>query len=156
MVRAAWHCRLVKALLVRINCLTLVHLDKSPAEHPSKLRTSKWAPFSIRLTRTSVSAWPLIIKVCNGVFLFLSNAFTSQPFSRSAWHTWMFGKWRCSFNELMSSVTELQAKCRRVAPPEVRKFRRTNNCTSFEAESSSRSEERRVGKECRSRWSPYH
>ena len=26
----------------------------------------------------------------------------------------------------------------------------------FECESDGRSEERRVGKECRSRWSPYH
>ena len=29
-------------------------------------------------------------------------------------------------------------------------------CIGFGAASSSRSEERRVGKECRSRWSPYH
>ena len=28
--------------------------------------------------------------------------------------------------------------------------------TSFESGSTNRSEERRVGKECRSRWSPYH
>ena len=28
--------------------------------------------------------------------------------------------------------------------------------TGTEIKSSSRSEERRVGKECRSRWSPYH
>src|SRR5256886_6316849 len=29
-------------------------------------------------------------------------------------------------------------------------------CTSFSVAMSPRSEERRVGKECRSRWSPYH
>ena len=31
-----------------------------------------------------------------------------------------------------------------------------NNAQSFTEESFARSEERRVGKECRSRWSPYH
>ena len=30
------------------------------------------------------------------------------------------------------------------------------DCTSLTCESTARSEERRVGKECRSRWSPYH
>ena len=29
-------------------------------------------------------------------------------------------------------------------------------CSVFKREQRSRSEERRVGKECRSRWSPYH
>ena len=29
-------------------------------------------------------------------------------------------------------------------------------CLSLKKESNPRSEERRVGKECRSRWSPYH
>ena len=28
--------------------------------------------------------------------------------------------------------------------------------TDYESEETTRSEERRVGKECRSRWSPYH
>ena len=32
----------------------------------------------------------------------------------------------------------------------------TGKSTLFNALTSSRSEERRVGKECRSRWSPYH
>ena len=31
-----------------------------------------------------------------------------------------------------------------------------NICTGTAATALSRSEERRVGKECRSRWSPYH
>src|SRR2546425_9066888 len=31
-----------------------------------------------------------------------------------------------------------------------------NSCLSDDRSSSCRSEERRVGKECRSRWSPYH
>ena len=31
-----------------------------------------------------------------------------------------------------------------------------DNTTTDTAEESKRSEERRVGKECRSRWSPYH
>ena len=31
-----------------------------------------------------------------------------------------------------------------------------NEADFFEAASDDRSEERRVGKECRSRWSPYH
>src|SRR2546430_10900068 len=33
---------------------------------------------------------------------------------------------------------------------------RTSTETAFEAAFAIRSEERRVGKECRSRWSPYH
>src|SRR2546425_5620746 len=36
----------------------------------------------------------------------------------------------------------------------MRGFSKVSNCCS--ASSSDRSEERRVGKECRSRWSPYH
>ena len=37
----------------------------------------------------------------------------------------------------------------------IRKWRETDGLLLFSA-SSTRSEERRVGKECRSRWSPYH
>src|SRR5574344_3095248 len=33
---------------------------------------------------------------------------------------------------------------------------RALDCAKFNAETLGRSEERRVGKECRSRWSPYH
>src|SRR3712207_6984810 len=34
--------------------------------------------------------------------------------------------------------------------------RRVHTCYSLAATTTGRSEERRVGKECRSRWSPYH
>ena len=32
----------------------------------------------------------------------------------------------------------------------------SSNCTDYQSRRLNRSEERRVGKECRSRWSPYH
>ena len=35
-------------------------------------------------------------------------------------------------------------------------IRGTENCNRHYVEICNRSEERRVGKECRSRWSPYH
>ena len=35
------------------------------------------------------------------------------------------------------------------------KFKESNKVVTF-SQNNSRSEERRVGKECRSRWSPYH
>ena len=41
-----------------------------------------------------------------------------------------------------------------VADPELRYANNGNSVTNFRV--ASRSEERRVGKECRSRWSPYH
>ena len=40
------------------------------------------------------------------------------------------------------------------AKEDVHSLRLQSLCT--EAEAAARSEERRVGKECRSRWSPYH
>ena len=62
----------------------------------------------------------------------------------------------------------LREKCREIGPdyPEVKKLIEDMFLTLEEAEGvglaapqigkSIRSEERRVGKECRSRWSPYH
>src|SRR2546430_8609117 len=41
-------------------------------------------------------------------------------------------------------------------PPDAISALLTSLLDVFRATSSSRSEERRVGKECRSRWSPYH
>ena len=40
----------------------------------------------------------------------------------------------------------------------VRKYKEGHGteCSGGDCEGESRSEERRVGKECRSRWSPYH
>ena len=35
-------------------------------------------------------------------------------------------------------------------------FLNSGNAETFDTENAGRSEERRVGKECRSRWSPYH
>ena len=39
---------------------------------------------------------------------------------------------------------------------ELDKFKKGNEQINFNAREFVRSEERRVGKECRSRWSPYH
>jgi len=52
---------------------------------------------------------------------------------------------------VLSAIIEIQVKRERL--PEVL---RTLKAVSTELESVFRSEERRVGKECRSRWSPYH
>ena len=38
----------------------------------------------------------------------------------------------------------------------LRRLRASDNLIKLVSETSLRSEERRVGKECRSRWSPYH
>ena len=40
--------------------------------------------------------------------------------------------------------------------PEVRQMCQADTCHMYDKNWSCRSEERRVGKECRSRWSPYH
>src|SRR3712207_8611254 len=48
-------------------------------------------------------------------------------------------------------------KRRRLTGPRPLEYTRSSHGPSrFSPSSSSRSEERRVGKECRSRWSPYH
>ena len=43
-----------------------------------------------------------------------------------------------------------------IAPPEILLTARYPGADAVTLEQSVRSEERRVGKECRSRWSPYH
>ena len=43
-----------------------------------------------------------------------------------------------------------------IFPTELEKIIVTNSGTILQFKNHSRSEERRVGKECRSRWSPYH
>ena len=40
--------------------------------------------------------------------------------------------------------------------PGIKSFIKLKDFISFLTQNSRRSEERRVGKECRSRWSPYH
>ena len=41
--------------------------------------------------------------------------------------------------------------------PNIKVNNHSNHCLGiYDAQSQKRSEERRVGKECRSRWSPYH
>ena len=51
--------------------------------------------------------------------------------------------------------TYIHRSCRRASPPKARRTRRRPRPGSAAA-TLTRSEERRVGKECRSRWSPYH
>ena len=51
-------------------------------------------------------------------------------------------------NPVNKTLTEVQVK----APPRLDETRSTSDSES----NYDRSEERRVGKECRSRWSPYH
>ena len=54
---------------------------------------------------------------------------------------------------LTCSVSEIEAPCS-VAEAELLKY--VSASDEKDGDLSSRSEERRVGKECRSRWSPYH
>ena len=65
-------------------------------------------------------------------------------------------------NNRVKSTNDLELKDRLVAINRVTKVTKGGRTFSFAAivvvgnEDGIRSEERRVGKECRSRWSPYH
>ena len=55
------------------------------------------------------------------------------------------------YQRLQKKILELTEKY-----PVIETFMETNQSISLTEEEHKRSEERRVGKECRSRWSPYH
>src|SRR4029077_21296265 len=55
-----------------------------------------------------------------------------------------------------SSVTGVQTCALPISAPDVSSYADGNSLNLRTAPDSPRSEERRVGKECRSRWSPYH
>src|SRR2546426_1025929 len=67
------------------------------------------------------------------------------------------GRWMS--NTLIAGYTTSDESRKNIAPPwfpEVEILQGGKNYTTFGFEPFTRSEERRVGKECRSRWSPYH
>ena len=80
------------------------------------------------------------------IYLYLLRVLSSgdRHFNPSA----MADKFHYTENEVMKKPSNSPGKSRRL---KAAKFRSTALSTS-----SIRSEERRVGKECRSRWSPYH
>src|SRR2546430_3326315 len=58
---------------------------------------------------------------------------------------------------LHASIDAVLRYLRKVDPDAAQRARRRYACfEDFAENSQARSEERRVGKECRSRWSPYH
>src|SRR2546430_12727398 len=66
-----------------------------------------------------------------------------------------------ALEEVSEQRDELRALARRPSLPvtaeaPLRDLREVENLVGDPAERGPRSEERRVGKECRSRWSPYH
>src|SRR5256885_10778375 len=93
-------------------------------------------------------------------------------FSSRRRHTRLQGDWSsdvCSSDLDMASVEKKHghmsqgldadpylAAVRRAVVREVETSGRSNQVRGGEGVSYTRSEERRVGKECRSRWSPYH
>src|SRR5258706_8459256 len=91
-----------------------------------------------------ICSYALLIAVCHGSTVYVLDPFF---FSSRRRHTRLVSDWSsdvCS-SDLPSSTIPLNIVCLWVPG---------SNATSLPP--SLRSEERRVGKECRSRWSPYH
>src|SRR3712207_4098133 len=61
----------------------------------------------------------------------------------------------CKVTLRKQKMYQFMDKLMNIAFPRVRDFRGISD-KSFDGRGNYRSEERRVGKECRSRWSPYH
>src|SRR5688500_20073253 len=78
-------------------------------------------------------------------------------FSSRRRHTRLQGDWSsdvCS-SDLSCSIARSSASTPRALPPTCCHAGR-NRASATTGAGSTRSEERRVGKECRSRWAPYH
>ena len=58
------------------------------------------------------------------------------------------------FNTTVSSVKNKERQYNKLS--EIDRFVRAGEYFTIDEDTLNRSEERRVGKECRSRWSPYH
>ena len=86
-----------------------------------------------------------------------------QTFAQAGHEIWMKGRSQTSIDKTLQGITKglsrwvQKEKMTEAQQREI--LGRIHPTLSFEAikeSDSSRSEERRVGKECRSRWSPYH
>ena len=58
--------------------------------------------------------------------------------------------------KFVDSVKKLDTEALKTTVTKTEELGDLNNVSADEKETAERSEERRVGKECRSRWSPYH
>ena len=80
---------------------------------------------------------------------------SSQPMNRSELYRWVMALGFCAYDMLLYLDTH---------PDDAQALSYYNQCNelynsakkTYEERFEPRSEERRVGKECRSRWSPYH
>ena len=85
-----------------------------------------------------------------GNIISVSKLYQSAP--------WGFESSYCFINQAIAIQTMLNPEELLDEIQRIEKFfgRTRNNTKQYQDRSMDRSEERRVGKECRSRWSPYH